>query len=140
MPAGLVRRLAAILYDSVLLVALWLVTTAAFLPFTGGEALTARETPLLEIPYRLALVAVLIGFYGTSWTRSGQTLGMAAWRLRVEREDGTLLDWRDTVRRLAAAALSWLALGAGWLVMLRDPQQRAWHDRVTRTRVVVLPR
>ena len=33
---------------------------------------------------------------------------MASWRLRIEREDGGALTWGDTVRRLAAAVLSWL--------------------------------
>lgn len=140
MPAGLARRLAAILYDLLLLIALWAATTAAFLPFTGGEAVTPREMPLLELLYRCALLAVLVVFYGAGWTLGGQTLGMAAWRLRVERLDGSLLSWPDALRRLAAAALSWLALGGGWLAMLRDPERRTWHDRLTGTRVIVLSR
>jgi uncharacterized RDD family membrane protein YckC len=65
---------------------------------------------------------------------------MASWRVRVEREDGSLLDWADTLRRLAAALLSWLPLGLGFLWILVDPQRRAWHDRLSRTRVVVVPK
>jgi uncharacterized RDD family membrane protein YckC len=140
MPAGLLRRLGALLYDALLLAALWMLTTVVFLPFTGGEALSAARSPLLERVYQAALVAVLIGFYGLSWTSRGQTLGMAAWRLRLERDDGRLLTWPDVLRRLAAALLSWLALGLGWLNVLVDPQRRTWHDRLTHTRVVVLPR
>ncbi len=140
MPAGLVRRLCAMLYDALLLVALWMVTTALFLPFTGGEALDASRTPLLELAYRIALCGVLVVFYGVSWTRGGQTLGMTAWRLRVERADGGLLTWPDTLRRLAAALLSWAVFGLGWLALLIDPEKRTWHDRLTRTRVIVLPR
>ena len=34
--AGLLRRLGALLYDSLLLLALLLIGTACFLPFTGG--------------------------------------------------------------------------------------------------------
>jgi uncharacterized RDD family membrane protein YckC len=140
MPAGLLRRLAALLYDSLLLVAVLMVATALFLPFTGGEALSAARHPVLEWVYRLVLLGLLVAFYGFFWTRSGQTLGMAAWRLRVEREDGTLLGWADTVRRLAAAALSLLPVGLGYFWILVDPRKRAWHDRLTRSRVVVLPR
>jgi uncharacterized RDD family membrane protein YckC len=140
MPAGLARRLGALLYDALLLAALWMATTALFLPFTGGEALDPVRTPRLELLYRAALIAVLVGFYGLSWTTRGQTLGMAAWRLRVEREDGARLTWPDVLRRLALAALSWLALGLGWLAALADPRRRTWHDRLSRTRVVLLPR
>jgi uncharacterized RDD family membrane protein YckC len=135
-PPGLLRRLAAVLYDSLLLLAVLMVATALFLPLTGGEAIDPRRNPALEWCYRAALALLVLGFFGIFWTRGGQTLGMAAWRLRVEREDGRALTWADTARRLAAAALSWLALGLGWLWILVDPQRRAWHDRLSGTRVV----
>ena len=45
-PAGLLRRLAALFYDSLLLLALWFVATAVLLPFTGGDAV-APNNPLL---------------------------------------------------------------------------------------------
>ena len=128
------------LYDALLLVALWMVTTALFLPFTGGEAVQTAGSPLLTLTHRAALIGVLIAFYGLSWTIRGQTLGMAAWRLRVEREDGRLLSWADVLRRLGAALLSSLPLGAGWLAALVDPRRRTWHDRLSHTRVVLLTR
>ena len=137
--AGLLRRLGAMIYDGLLLVALFMVATALFLPFTGGEAVHPRATPLLESAYRGVLLLVVVGFHGLFWTRRGQTLGMASWRLRVEREDGRLLDWGDTLRRLAWAFVSLLPLGLGYLWILFDPQRRAWHDRLSRTRVVVVP-
>lgn len=137
-PPGLLRRLAAVLYDTLLLVALLMVATALFLPFTGGEAIDPRRDPLLEWAYRAVLLLLTVGFFGVFWTRRGQTLGMASWRLRIEREDGGTLGWGDTVRRLAAAVLSWLALGLGWLWILVDPERRAWHDRLSRTRMVLV--
>jgi uncharacterized RDD family membrane protein YckC len=128
------------LYDALLLTALWMAVTALFLPFTGGEALLADAFPVLSLIHRLALVGVLVAFYGVAWTTRGQTLGMAAWRLRVERIDGRLLGWPDVLRRLGAALLSSLVVGAGWLAAVIDPQRRTWHDRLSGTRVVVLPR
>ena len=139
-PAGLLRRLGAMLYDGLLLLAVLMVATGLFLPFTGGEAISPRENPVIEFVYRAVLILLTVGFFGIFWTRRGQTLGMASWRVRVEREDGALLDWSDTLRRLAAALLSWLPLGLGFLWVLVDPQRRAWHDRLSRTRVVVVPK
>ena len=139
-PAGLLRRLGAMLYDGLLLLALLMVATALFLPLTGGEALNAQAHPVLELVYQAALVLLILGFFGLFWTRRGQTLGMASWRLRVEREDGRLLTWGDTTRRLAWALLSLLPLGLGFVWILFDPGRRAWHDRLSRTRVVVLPK
>ena len=139
-PAGLLRRSGALLYDGLLLLAVLMMATGLFLPLTGGEAISPRDHPLLEFVYRGVLVLLTIGFFGIFWTRRGQTLGMASWRLQLEREDGGPLTWGDTVRRLAAALLSWLPLGLGYLWILVDPDRRAWHDRLSRTRVVVVPK
>jgi uncharacterized RDD family membrane protein YckC len=138
--AGLLRRLGGMLYDGLLLLAVLMIATALFLPLTGGEAINPRANPVLEWVYRATLLLLVVGFFGVFWTRRGQTLGMASWRLRVEREDGAPLTWGDAVRRLAAAALSWLPLGLGYLWILVDRDRRAWHDRLSRTRVVVVPK
>jgi uncharacterized RDD family membrane protein YckC len=138
--AGLLRRLGGMLYDGLLLLAVLMIATALFLPLTGGEAINPRANPVLEWVYRATLLLLVAGFFGVFWTRRGQTLGMASWRLRVEREDGTPLTWGDAVRRLAAATLSWLPLGLGYLWILVDRDRRAWHDRLSRTRIVVVPK
>jgi uncharacterized RDD family membrane protein YckC len=140
MQAGLPRRLAAMFYDGLLLVAILMIATALLLPLTGGEAITPADHPWLEFAYRLVIAGLVVLFFGTFWTRRGQTLGMASWRLRVEREDGSLLTWGDTVKRLAAALLSWLPLGLGYFWIVFDREGRAWHDRLSRTRVVMLPK
>jgi uncharacterized RDD family membrane protein YckC len=139
-PSGLFRRLGALLYDSLLLLALLMIGTACFLPFTGGEALRFDTFPVLTLIHRLVLVLLIVAFYGVFWRRRGQTLGMASWRLRVEREDGSLLEWRDVVLRIGAGVLSLLPAGLGWAWILVDRDKRAWHDRLSHTRVVVLPR
>ena len=139
MPAGLLRRLGALLYDSLLLGAVLMIATALFLPLTGGEAITSAGDPLLAWTYRGVLAGLVVLFYGSFWTRSGQTLGLASWRLRLEREDGGVLTWGDTLRRLAAAVVSLLAAGLGWIWIVVDPGKRAWHDRLSHTRVVVVP-
>jgi uncharacterized RDD family membrane protein YckC len=140
MPASLLRRIGAMIYDGLLLTALLMLVTGLMLLATGGEAIDSRSHPLLEWVYRAVLVGAVIGFFGLFWTRGGQTLGMASWRIRVQREDGALLTWRDTVVRLGAALLSWLPAGLGFLWILVDRDQRAWHDRLSRTRVLHLPK
>lgn len=140
MPAGLLRRIGAMIYDALLLAAVLMLVTGLLLFLTGGEAIRHATHPLLLWVHRAVLVAATVGFFGLFWTRGGQTLGMAAWRVRVEREDGRLLTWRDTVLRLGAALLSWLPAGLGYLWVLFDPQRRAWHDRLTHTRVVRVPK
>ena len=120
-------------YDSLLLAAVLMVATALLLPLTGGEAITPADLGPVAYLYRVFLLLVIVVYFGYSWTRSGQTLGMLAWKLRVIRDDGTRLRWRDVVVRLAASLLSWAALGLGFLWMLVDRDRRAWHDRLSRT-------
>jgi uncharacterized RDD family membrane protein YckC len=86
----------------------------------------------------LLLAAFL--FFGWFWTRGGQTLGMRAWRLKVVDEQGRSLTWLLALRRFAAAAFSWTALGAGFWWAIFDREKRAWHDRLSGTHLVVLPK
>jgi uncharacterized RDD family membrane protein YckC len=138
--AGVLRRLGAMLYDFLALLALMMVCTGVLLPLTGGEAITSERFGAWEYAYRLLLIAIVILFFGLFWTRRGQTLGMLAWRLRLEREDGSLLGWVDVIKRLAAATVSLTLAFAGYLWIWVDKDRLAWPDRWTRTRVVVLPK
>lgn len=136
------RRLGALLYDSLLLSGLLLLATAVFIiPY---DLLAARPYPHGELLYRtllqLYLLAVIAGFFVYFWTHGGQTLGMSAWRLRVVRDDGTPLNSRDALRRLAWATLSLLPAGLGLWWGLFDPERLAWHDRRSRTRLVLVPK
>ena len=140
-PAGLLRRLGAMVYDLLLVVAVLMVGTALFLPLTGGEAVSLEVAgPGLFYFYRFFLLLLVVGFFGLFWTRRGQTLGMAAWHLRLERDDGRKLTWADALKRLAAACLSLLPVGLGVLWLVVDRDRLAWHDRLTQTRVVYVPK
>ncbi|HEY0681748.1 MAG TPA: RDD family protein [Steroidobacter sp.] len=138
--AGVLRRLGAMFYDLLAILALMMVITAALLPLTGGEAITSERYGAWEYAYRGLLLGIVVAFFGLFWTRRGQTLGMLAWRLRVEREDGSLLNWGDVFKRLAAATVSLTLAFAGYLWIWIDRDRLAWPDRWTRTRVVVLPK
>jgi uncharacterized RDD family membrane protein YckC len=139
--AGVLRRLGAMLYDGLVVLALLMVITALLLPLTGGQAITAeRYGAPLEYAYRALLIAVVVVFFGWFWTRRGQTLGMQAWRLVIVRADGCRLTWGDSCKRLAAALVALAPLGLGYFWIWVDRDRLTWHDRWTRTRVVVLPK
>jgi len=128
------------LYDTLIVIALLMVVTALLLVVTGGEAITSDRYGALELAYQFLLLAVIVGFFGGFWTRRGQTLGMRAWRLRVLREDGRGLSWLDSFKRMAAALLSLAPLGLGYFWLWIDRDKLTWHDRLTHTRVIVLPK
>jgi len=134
--AGLFRRLAALFYDALLLFALLMLATWGLLPLTHGEAIAIDSSLWLRYGYRALLVAIVVGYFGWFWTHGGQTLGMLAWRIRVVRADGSGLRWRDVGVRLAAALLSGLVAGLGYLWLYFDRERLTWHDRLSATRVV----
>lgn len=135
--AGLIRRLAAMLYDALLIIALLLTATALILPFTGGKAVTEG---LAYHIYQLYLLSIIVFFYSWCWTRSGQTLGMQAWHIRVQTEEGYLLSWPQALMRLAYAVLSWLPLGLGFIWILFNKDRKAWHDILSQTVVMRVPK
>ena len=105
-----------------------------------ARAITPRESGAVEHIYQAALLLVIVLFFCVFWTWRGQTLGMLAWRLRVERMDGTAISWRAALIRLGGAWVSFAALGLGYFWIWFDRDRLAWHDRWSGTRVVVLPK
>lgn len=134
-PAGLARRFAAALYDLLLVAGIVMASSFVLIIARGG-----RAVPVGHPGYQLFLVAQAAAFFILFWHRGGQTLGMRAWRIRVESLRGEPLTLPVAARRFAAALLSLAAFGLGFLWMLIDPLKRTWHDRLSGTRVVLLPR
>lgn len=137
---SLLRRMAAIFYDSLLLVALWLAATALLLAVTGGQLAATDRSIWLLLALRVLLILVTIGFFTYFWVHGGQTLGMRAWRIQLVSQSGRPVTLPQALVRCAAALVSVTALGLGFLWILWDPQHRAWHDYWSGTRLVLLPR
>lgn len=134
--AGLFRRLAAILYDSLLVLALLFLATTPFIAARGGEPVESSENLL----YRLVIIGVVFVFFVGFWSRSGRTLGMQSWGLQLETEDGQIPSAATASLRFFAALLSWLPLGLGFLWQLWDKDALTWHDRLSQTRLVYYPK
>ncbi|WP_020563695.1 RDD family protein [Methylosarcina fibrata] len=125
---GFLRRLAAIVYDLFLLLALLFAATLIVLPLNNGEAFSSTQ-----YFYPLYLLAVSFLFYAWFWTHGGQTLGMRAWKIKVLTCDRKPIGWSQACLRFAAALLSVAACGLGFVWILIDPHRRAWHDRLSGT-------
>ncbi len=101
--AGFGRRLAALVYDAFLLAALLMIFTGGAAFFTHGAAVVPATAGGWVYVYRAGLVLVIAGYYALNWLRSGQTLGMRAWRLRAVSDSGHTADLER--RDLAGSAL-----------------------------------
>lgn len=140
-PAALWRRFAAMLYDLLPLLALWIVGSALWtLAFHRGDDLPhlahALGSPLDRALRDLWLFALAGGYFVVSWVRVGATIGMRAWKIRIVDAAGERVGVRMAALRFGLAVVSLAALGAGFWCAWFDADRRAWHDRVCGTRVV----
>ncbi|KXU35513.1 hypothetical protein AXE65_06290 [Ventosimonas gracilis] len=146
-PAGLVRRFAAIFYDTLLCIALLMVTTLCYkllqMAFLGeGKLRALSDSGALDGDPLLSslLLLVLFGFFAKFWTHNGQTLGMQVWGIRVQNIDGSAISLSQALLRFVIAIASWLCFGLGFFWALLDKQNRSWHDLYSGSVLVRLPK
>lgn len=134
-PSSLLRRIGAMLYDALLILALLFLATIPFVAVQGGELVDPGT-----ITHQLVLGAVAFAFLVGFWARRGSTLGMLAWGLRAEQKDGSLPTFKQGTIRFFVAILSWLPLGLGFWWQLWDKNKMTWHDRASGTRLMYYPK
>ena len=145
--ASFFRRLGAIIYDALLAVAVYMIAGAiGFGIFTGLVSLNLLDlkgfehvsdllngTELYKSLYQFWLVLCVSLFYICFWSYGGQTLGMRAWRLKVQHPNGQSLSMIT-----ASARLIYSLLGLGNLWILLNTDKLALQDSMTRSEIVVL--
>ena len=161
-------RLAAVVYDALLIIALNAIVGAILVGIaTPKEIASQHRATALPADFRHfvlfpAMVLTTWLFYGYFWRKAGQTLGMQTWRIRVLRPDGGYLRWSESFGRCAAAMIlpaccgligkalygtdsAFLASVAtgffanyGWSLIGR--RGLAWHDQLSGTVVIRLPK
>ena len=161
--APAIKRLLAMLYDAFLLIAVLFLAMALMLLASRGYQFQAGN-PLMTV----YLLLVSFVFFGWFWTHGGQTLGMRAWKLRVQQHTGEAIMWRQAAVRFVTALPAWtvlfigIALAAGiplhaypwldqlsrlpkWLILIVgivwlvvDQWPDGWRDKVSGTRVIKL--
>jgi uncharacterized RDD family membrane protein YckC len=115
----------------VALLAIWFFGTLVLVIAWRGIAIDAGN------PFFTLYLAVLAyGYFGYCWSRSGQTLGMKSWKIRlVPRTDEPRITWRHTLLRFTSAIVSVGLCGLGYLWALIDADGLTWHDRISATRL-----
>lgn len=135
-------RAGAMMIDCVLLVSLWLF----FLVALGGAflRLLPMDLSLIIISaliYLLLAVTVPIlgsmAYFTVFLALDGQTPGKMIMGIRVVSSDSERISPGLAFLRMIGYVISFLPLLAGFLWMLWDREQRAWHDSLAVTRVIV---
>lgn len=134
--APITARLAVLIYELVLVVAVLAVT------YLMPHMFLAMATHLVAGPVVqwAHLVLVLCVYFCWFWTHGGQTLAMKTWRVRLVTQAGGPVPLHQALIRFGLAWLG-LCLGAvGYLWIFFDPDRQLLQDRLAGTRLVRTPR
>ncbi len=149
-PAGLFRRLAALVYDSLIILAIEMMAAGIVMAIvfalnaagllSYGEYVDAADMlskhPVMSPLFTLYLAVVWIYFFVFFWTRAGQTLGMRAWKLRIR----SITDGAPVTVTQALIRITTSGFGLANFTVPIDPKKRGFHDMWAKTEVVVLPK
>ena len=133
--AGLRRRLASMLYESLLMIGVLALTFLVPMLILG---IGTGYTPPGELLW-VYVFLVLGGYFLWYWRQGGQTLAMQTWKLRIVNIDGTPVSLKQGWIRYALAWPSVLFFGAGLIWALFDRDRQFMHDRLAGTCIVLLP-
>lgn len=134
-PCGFLRLLLIMLYDSLIVFALLMITgaIALHLPFNGQSA---GKDPA----YTFYLLMAWFLYLAWCWRHAGMTLGMRAWKVQLINSNASAHDhppsWWQCLLRFIGAWLSVVPAGMGYWWMLFDRQRLSWHDRLSKTRLL----
>ncbi|WP_117236124.1 RDD family protein [Vibrio maerlii] len=147
--ASLFRRLAALFYDALIIIAIEMM--AAGIVIAILEALVATgimnygsyvdvsdllsNHPVWSLVYTAYLAFIWVYFFVFFWTRAGQTLGMRAWKLRLQSTTGKPITLTQCLIRIATSAF-----GLANLTVPFDTEKRGFQDIWANTEIVVLPK
>lgn len=132
--AGLGKRLGAILYDSLLILALWFLTLA--LIAMGSDSSSAVEQVVPAIYVQVICCLETFVFFYFFWMHRGRTLGMMAWHTHLATVAGEPLRPSHVCLRILGAICNFATLGLGYLWILVDKHQRSFSDIISGTCIV----
>lgn len=119
-------RIAALVYDALVLVALWGITTFI--------AVMIRQNVVTGAILQTILFVESFVFFGYFWIHKGQTIGMVAWRLRLD--SASSFNLRKALYRFCGELLSLASCGIGYMWIWIDRDRRSWSDIISSSRVV----
>lgn len=129
----ILKRLMACVYEFLILVAIWMLFTWLYVSLFGDATVGSKRLWL-----QLLLWVITGVYFVMCWVKTGQTLAMQAWKMKVVAHDGELLNLRQATLRYVLASLLTLLFGISLLYMFMNRQRQFLHDRILGSRYEIL--
>ncbi|MES2356041.1 MAG: RDD family protein [Pseudomonadota bacterium] len=127
---GLLRRLACIVYEALLIIAVVFIATFLFSGLSHYQG-----TGPLRLAFQVYLIIIMGGYFTWFWSRGRRTLAMKTWQLRIIEKNGTPLTPKKAFLRYCLAWLCVTGIGLLWAVI--DREGLFLHDRLAGTRLII---
>jgi len=134
-PAPFLIRIAVMVYELLLVTAVVFVASFLIIPVVGD-----LHAPWQRHLFQVYILGVLFAYFSAFWLRSGQTLAMKTWRIRLVNPNGSPLTLMQAALRFVLALFGLLLAGIGIWWALFDRDKQFFHDRIVGTRLVSVPR
>ena len=137
------RRLAAMVYDFLLIVAVSIfysaLTVGINILITGGpeQGQKIQWGPFKPLVF-IGWILTIMFFFAYFWRKSGQTLGMKTWRMKIINQDNRYPSYKQGFIRCSLAALSLLFFGIGYWWVFTNPERQTLHDQLSKTKTIVV--
>ena len=133
-PAGFLKRVLALVYDSLLIGAIVLVLSLLLVFVNGGYPESGSFVSFIQF-----FILIFAGpiFYSYFWiANKGQTTGMQAWKIQLVTIDETELNIKKSMLRCLISTISFACFGMGYLWILYDKDNLSWSDILTKTKII----
>ena len=133
-PAGFLKRILALVYDSLLIGAIVLVLSLLLVFVNSGYPESGSFVSFIQF-----FILVFAGpiFYSYFWiANKGQTTGMQAWKIQLVTIDETELNIKISKSCESEYPASFACFGMGYLWILYDKDNLSWSDILTKTKVI----
>jgi uncharacterized RDD family membrane protein YckC len=122
---SLLRLFGAILYDFLLVFSL--VFSLGIL----GVAFKLEQ----ELIFWVITLPASFFYFVYSWVKTGQTLGMKSWRIKIQNAT-----YKTASIRFFASIFSWIIFGFGYFYVLFNKNNLSLHDKISNTFLIYLPK
>lgn len=127
---GFLRRIGCIMYDSVVIAALWMLAALPVVLILGDSVQAGKQW------FQIYLWLIAGAYFIWFWGHGGQTLGMQAWHVKLVSAATTRSSSAHLLIRYVIATISLAVFGIGLIWAVGHPRSMTWYDLASKTRLV----